>query len=377
MSTAVEPFAVTPAFWSGKRVFLTGHTGFKGSWLLHWFDMLGAICRGYALAPETEPAMFELTEAARLCDHVLGDVRDAATLRAALLAFRPDIVIHMAAQPLVRRSYREPAETMATNVMGTVNLLEACRACDTVGAVVIVTTDKCYANREWSFGYRENDPLGGKDPYSASKACAEIVTEAWRASFLEQDGPISRTLPTASARAGNVIGGGDYSEDRLLPDAVRAFAQGAPVVIRAPGAVRPWQHCLDPLGGYLHLARACFEAGASHARAYNFGPAPDQLLTVGELVTRFCAAWGEGPHWHHAAGEAHLKEAGLLLLDAGLAQRALGWRHLPDFDAALAATVNWYRAALNREAPAALSALTRAQISALTGATTAPAAAIV
>lgn len=375
MEAAAGPFAVTPAFWAGKRVFVTGHTGFKGSWLVHWLDMLGAICRGYALAPDTEPAMFEITEAARLCDHVLGDVRDSPALRAALLAFRPDIVIHMAAQPLVRRSYREPVETMATNVMGTVNLLEACRACHSVGAVVIVTTDKCYANREWAFAYRENDPPGGKDPYSASKACAEIVTEAWRASFLDADGPVSRALPTASARAGNVIGGGDYSEDRLLPDAVRAFAQGAPVVIRAPEAVRPWQHCLDPLAGYLQLARACFETGAEHARAYNFGPAPDQLLTVGALVTRFCTAWGMGAAWRHEPGAPHLREAGLLLLDAGLAQRALGWRPLPDLEAALAASVVWYKAALNREGPAALTALTRAQIATLTGAARAPAAA--
>ncbi len=359
---------IEPAFWSGKRVFLTGHTGFKGSWMLHWLHMLGAVTRGYALAPDTQPSMFELTAASELCDHIVGDIRDAERLRAALVAFKPDIVIHAAAQPLVRRSYRDPVGTFSSNVMGTVNLLEACRASDSVASVVIVTTDKCYVNAEWPFAYRENDPLGGKDPYSASKACAEIVTHAWRESFFSSHSPLSRQVPVASARAGNVFGGGDYSEDRLLPDAVRAFVEGEPLVIRSPSAVRPWQHCLEPIAGYFRLARACYEGGAAYAQSYNFGPASEQLLTVSEIATAFAQRWGGGAGWTHQPGEAHLKEAGLLLLDSGLAQRSLGWRQMSDVHAGLEATVAWYRAAADGTSPAELAALTQAQIVALAGA---------
>lgn len=360
-------FDLDKAFWSGKRVFLTGHTGFKGSWMLHWLDMLGCVTRGYSLPPDTRPSMFELTGAAELCDHVPGDIRDASALREALVAFRPDIVIHAAAQPLVRRSYQDPVETFSSNVMGTINLLEACRTSESVGSVVVVTTDKCYSNAEWPFAYRENDPLGGKDPYSASKACAEIVTHAWRESYFSSVSPLSRQVRVASARAGNVFGGGDYSEDRLLPDAVRAFTGNEPLVVRSPEAVRPWQHCLEPIAGYLRLARACYEGGAEYAQGYNFGPSADQLMTVGDLATAFAERWGEGADWQHQPGEAHLREAKLLLLDSGLAQRSLGWRQMGDVFAGLDATAVWYQAAADRASPAELSKLTRAQIAQMAG----------
>lgn len=362
-STQGRPhFHVEQAFWSGKRVFLTGHTGFKGSWMLHWLDMLGAVTRGYALAPDTEPSMFGLTAASELCDHIVGDIRDAERLRAALVAFQPDIVIHAAAQPLVRRSYRDPVDTFSSNVMGTINVLEACRRSDSVASIVVVTSDKCYLNAEWPFAYRETDALGGKDPYSASKACAEIVTHAWRESFFSANSPLSRQVPVASARAGNVFGGGDYSEDRLLPDGVRAFIKKEPLVIRSPAAVRPWQHCLEPIAGYLRVARACYEGGAAYARSYNFGPASEQLLTVGEIATAFAERWGGCAAWTHQAGEAHLKEAGLLLLDSGLAQRSLGWRQMSDVFAGLDAAAEWYRAAAEGASPTELAALTRTQI---------------
>ncbi len=358
-------FGVNPAFWSGKRVFLTGHTGFKGSWMLHWLHMLGAVTRGYALAPGTGPSMFELTAASDLCDHIVGDVRDADRLRVALVAFQPDIVIHAAAQPLVRRSYRDPVDTFSSNVMGTINLLEACRSSDSVAAIVIVTSDKCYANAEWPFAYRENDALGGKDPYSASKACAEIVTNAWRESFFSSNSLLSRHVPVASGRAGNVFGGGDYSEDRLLPDAVRAFTKKEPLVIRSPFAVRPWQHCLESIAGYLRLARACYEGGTAYARGYNFGPASEQLVTVSEMARAFAQRWGGGAVWEQQSGEAHLKEAGLLLLDSGLAQRTLGWRQMSDVFAGLDAAAVWYRAAAEGADASVLAALTRTQIAEL------------
>lgn len=361
-------FEIDEAFWSGKRVFLTGHTGFKGSWMLHWLQMLGAVTRGFALEPDSGPSMFALTAAGELCDSVIGNLRDANRLREALVTFRPDIVIHAAAQPLVRRSYRDPVDTFTSNVMGTINLLEACRKSDSAASIVIVTSDKCYANAEWPFAYRENDPLGGKDPYSASKACTEVVTHAWRESFFTSTSPLSRQVPVASARAGNVFGGGDYSQDRLVPDAVRAFTRGEPLVVRSPFAVRPWQHCLEPIGGYLRLARAGFEGGAAYARGFNFGPAPEQLLTVGEMAAAFAERWGGGATWKHVAGEEHLKEAGLLLLDSGLAQRSLGWRQTSDVFAGLEAAVVWYRAAAEGASSAELAALTRAQIAEIAGA---------
>lgn len=362
MTKEQKDLSVTPEFWRGKRVFVTGHTGFKGSWLVQWLHQLGAVCRGYALAPETTPAMFDVIGAADLCEHIVGDIRDRAAMEAAVKEFQPDIVIHMAAQPLVRRSYRQPVETFDVNVMGTVNLLEACRPVESVGSIVIVTTDKCYANNEWDYGYRENDPMGGKDPYSASKACSEIVTHAYRQSFFSDNSVIARITPVSSGRAGNVFGGGDYSEDRLIPDAIRAFTTSQPVEIRAPHAVRPWQHCLEPLSGYLQLARACFEHGADYAKAYNFGPAPDQLLTVGEIVDALVPLWGDGAEWRHTPGEAHLKEAKLLLLDPGLAQRELAWAPTIDFPKALAATADWYRAAHEGADVDAMRALTAKQI---------------
>ena len=357
-----DAFSVSRAFWRGKRVFVTGHTGFKGSWLVHWLDLLGASCRGYALAPETVPSMFERTGCAELCEHVVGDLRDAPALTKALVEHRPDVVIHMAAQPLVRRSYREPVDTFAVNVMGTANLLEACRASDSVGAVVVVTTDKCYVNNEWEFAYRENDALGGKDPYSASKAAAELVTHAYRQSFFTDASTISRPVPVSSGRAGNVFGGGDYSEDRLIPDAIRAFGAGQPLTVRSPDAVRPWQHCLESLSGYLRLARACFENGAEHAKGYNFGPSTDQILTVREVVEAIVTAWGAGAEWRHEPGEKHLKEARLLLLDSGLAERELGWRRSLSFAGALEASVTWYRAAHDGADVQTLRNLTREQI---------------
>ena len=255
-------------FWRGKRVFLTGHTGFKGGWLAIWLESLGASVFGYALAPVTTPSLFEITRLDESVDSILADVRDAQKLSDAIRRAEPDIVFHLAAQPLVRASYRDPVETYSTNVMGTVHLLEAVRQTDSVRAVVVVTTDKCYDNREWEWGYRENDPLGGYDPYSSSKAAAELVTAAYRNSYFLA----SEVAAVASARAGNVIGGGDWSEDRLIPDIVRAVSDGKPVRIRNPDAIRPWQHVAEPLAGYIRLAQHLYTDGAGFAQAWNFGP---------------------------------------------------------------------------------------------------------
>lgn len=324
-------------FWRGKRVLVTGHTGFKGSWLALWLVQLGAKVSGYALAPPTLPSLFELAQIGELVDSHLGDVRDGETLSRITDTARPEIVFHLAAQPLVRESYKEPVATYATNVMGTVNLLEAVRRCDTVLAVVVVTTDKCYDNREWCWGYRENEPLGGYDPYSSSKACAELVTAAYRSSFFQAGGAL------ASARAGNVIGGGDWAADRLVPDCLRALLAQAPVRIRNPHAIRPWQHVLEPLAGYLLLARRLYEAGSDFAEAWNFGPAEEDARPVDWIVKRLCALWGENAGWQLDPGE-HPHEASYLKLDCAKARTRLGWRPQWDLETALAAIVAWTRA---------------------------------
>lgn len=324
-------------FWAGRRVFLTGHTGFKGGWLALWLTELGAEVHGYALAPPTTPCFFDVAGVReRLASHTLADLRDAAALKTAMAAARPDIVLHLAAQPLVRQSYVEPVETFAANVMGTIHLLEAVRATPGVNAVVSVTTDKCYENREWVWPYRENEALGGHDPYSASKACAELVTAAWRRSFLAAAG-----VQLASARAGNVIGGGDWAADRLIPDFLRAADAGKTLVIRAPHAIRPWQHVLEPLAGYLLLAeRLC--SAPDFAEAWNFGPGDDDARPVSWIVDTLCARV-PGAAWRlDAAPQPH--EANTLKLDSAKARSRLSWRPRWRLDAALAHTLAWHLA---------------------------------
>jgi CDP-glucose 4,6-dehydratase len=340
--------------WAGRSVFVTGHTGFKGSWLSMWLSMLGARVAGYALAPETNPSLFLAADvSASLTANHEADVRDGAALRQAMAEAQPELVLHLAAQPLVRRAYREPADTWSTNVMGTVNVLEAARACPSVRAVVVVTTDKCYENQEWLWGYRETDRLGGRDPYSASKAAAELVVHSYRKSFFESSGVL-----LASARAGNVIGGGDFSEDRLVPDAARSVEAGCSLSIRSPEATRPWQHVLESLHGYLLLSERLLEGGTSFADAFNFGPVADDNLPVGELLTALRKHWPQ-LDWQidRVLGAPH--EAGYLYLDASKARRELGWQPRWALDAALAHTAAWYRGWLDG---ADLATLSRAQI---------------
>jgi len=355
-------FPVEAAFWRGRRVFLTGHTGFKGSWLWLWLGELGAVTRGYALPPETAPSMFQAAALEKRGEHLIGDIRDAARLRAGLREFQPEIVIHLAAQALVRRSYREPLETFATNIQGTANLLDACRGLPGLRAVVVVTTDKCYENRELLEPYREVDRLGGRDPYSASKACAEIIGAAYRQSYVA-----GGATAVATARAGNVFGGGDYSEDRLIPDAVRAYAAGRPLTVRNPAALRPWQHVTGPLGGYLMLARALFQAGQQFAVPFNFGPLPDRQMTVSDVIERFTRVWGGGARWVHEADAEAVHEAGLLLLDSTRARTELGWQPQTSLEAALDYTAAWYRALQEGRSAGDLQRLTVEQIALLHG----------
>jgi CDP-glucose 4,6-dehydratase len=332
---------VTPDGWRGRRVFVTGHTGFKGAWLCLLLRHLGAVVTGYALAPATEPSLFEL---AGVRDHIRdlrGDVRDRDALTRALRESRPEVVLHLAAQSLVRASYAEPVETLATNVMGTAHLLEASRQTEGVRAVVVVTSDKCYENRERIWGYRESDPMGGFDPYSASKGCAELVTAAWRRSFFASAGDTAPAA-VASARAGNVIGGGDWAADRLVPDCVRAFQAGHCVRIRRPEAVRPWQHVLEPLGGYLHLAELLLDGGARFAEGWNFGPREDDARPVRWVVQRAVELWGGDARWE-MCGEEHPHEAGWLHLDCSKARVHLGWRPRTDVTQAMDWTIGWYR----------------------------------
>ena len=326
------------AFWRGRRVFITGHTGFKGGWLALWLQHLGADVAGLALAPPTTPSLFGLARVGQGMQSVIADVRDAAAVQRAMSGFRPELVLHLAAQPLVRLSYAQPADTLATNVMGTVHVLEAARACGTVRAIVNITTDKCYQNREWLWPYREDEAMGGHDPYSASKGCAELVSAAWRDSFLRAAG-----IALATARAGNVVGGGDWAADRLVPDVLRAFDAGVPVQIRHPGAVRPWQHVLEPLSGYLALARGLLQQGDALAQAWNFGPHTDDARPVRWIVERLARRWGAGARWH-CDGAPQPHEAQALRLDIHKAQCGLGWRPRWRLDTALDHTLAWHQA---------------------------------
>lgn len=334
METLVGP---DPAFWAGKRVFLTGQTGFKGAWLWLWLRRLGAIPMGFALEPAPGPNLWREVGASE-DEAWVGDIREAQELARRMEAAKPEIVLHLAAQALVRRSYAEPVETIATNVVGTMNVLEAVRRTESVKAVVSVTTDKVYLNREWVWPYREDDALGGRDPYGASKACAEILTAAWRQSFLADRG-----TKVATARAGNVIGGGDWSADRLLPDCIAALGRGEPILVRNPHATRPWQHVLEPLCGYLLLAqRLCQEDGHDFAEAWNFGPDPADVRSVTWVANRIVEAWGAGAQWK-PSDESGPHEAGLLAVDAAKARAHLGWCPRLSLREALAWTIDWAR----------------------------------
>lgn len=336
----VEDLEMKVAFWRGKRVFLTGHTGFKGSWLSLWLQHMGADTIGYALESPSSPSFFDVAMVADGMTSLRGDIRNLDDLSNALEKYQPEIVIHMAAQSLVRLSYREPVETYATNVMGSVHLLEAVRHCPSVQAVVMVTSDKCYENREWPWGYRECETMGGHDPYSNSKGCSELVTSAYRRSFFGAGGHLARV---ASARAGNVIGGGDWALDRLIPDMVRATEQGQPVSVRNPDAIRPWQHVLEPLSGYLTLAERLYEGDSSVCEGWNFGPRDDEAKPVRWIAERFTRLWGDGASWVQDHGN-HPHEAHYLKLDCSKARAALGWTPRWSLEQALTHVVSWHRA---------------------------------
>lgn len=326
-------------FWAGKRVLVTGHTGFKGSWLILWLRELGAEVAGYALEPPTDLSLWrQLALEKEILSHA-ADVRDFPALMRVFREMRPDIVFHLAAQSLVRPSYEDPVGTYATNVMGTVHLLEAVRQTSGVQVVVNVTSDKCYENREWIRGYREDDPMGGRDPYSSSKGCAELVTAAYRSSFFDK---ASDGTAIATVRAGNVIGGGDWAADRLVPDFVRATQQGVPVRIRNPLATRPWQHVLEPLYGYLSLAERLWEQGAAYAGGWNFGPADEGAVPVETVISTLVSLWGAPARWIGDPGP-HPHEAHFLRLDSSKARSLLHWKPRLDLPTALAWTVEWYK----------------------------------
>ena len=329
---------MNPSFWHKKRVFLTGHTGFKGGWMSLWLQSLGAEVTGYALAPSTLPNLFDEANIGEGMKSIIGDVRDLPALQKAMQHARPEIVIHMAAQPLVRFSYEQPVDTFATNVMGTVHVLEAARQCRSVKSLVNVTTDKCYENREWVWGYREDEPMGGYDPYSSSKGCVELVSAAYRKSFFVDAG-----IAMATARAGNVIGGGDWACDRLIPDILRALQAGEPVAIRNPHATRPWQHVLEPLSGYLVLAERLVIEGQAYAEGWNFGPHDEDARAVRWIVERLCATWGEGASWLLQSGN-HPHEANYLKLDISKARHRLQWSPRWSLDLALEKIIEWHRA---------------------------------
>ncbi|WP_413287834.1 CDP-glucose 4,6-dehydratase [Bdellovibrio sp. HCB337] len=327
--------SVVSSFWKNKKVFLTGHTGFKGSWMSLWLHKMGAQVTGYALQPPTNPSLFEAAGIASLIQSHIGDIRDFENLKKVLSDAKPDIIIHMAAQPLVRYSYSNPIETYMTNVMGTVYLLEAAKAVPSIRAIVNVTTDKCYENKEWHWGYRENEALGGYDPYSSSKACSELVTSAYRQSF---------KIAVASARAGNVIGGGDWAEDRLIPDIIKSFSKNESVKVRNPNSIRPWQHVLEPLCGYLVLAQKLFEQGADYAQAFNFGPTESDAREVEWIVKKMVGMWGGDAAYTLTKDPNAVHEATYLKLDHSKARTLLQWEPRWGLEKTLESIVTWSKA---------------------------------
>lgn len=332
---------MTPEFWKGRRVLVTGHTGFKGAWLSLWLQQAGAEVIGFALDPPTKPSLFEAANVAEGMTSIVGDVRELENITRVIFSHRPEVVLHLAAQSLVRYSYAAPIETYAVNVMGTAHVLEAVRQSESVRAVVVVTSDKCYENREWVWGYRENEPMGGKDPYSNSKGCAELVTAAYRASFFPAEKYAEHGVAVASARAGNVIGGGDWAQDRLIPDMVRAFAEERSVVIRSPHAIRPWQHVLEPLDGYLTLAEKLVENGPEYGGGWNFGPYESDARPVGWIVERLAELWGAGARWE-LDDRPQPPEAHYLKLDSSQARARLGWKPRLTLAETLEGIVAWY-----------------------------------
>ena len=351
--------SIDPAFWCGKRIFLTGHTGFKGSWLSLWLQNLGAELTGYSLNPPTNPSLFELAGIKDLISSIEGDIRDTKCLTRSMQVANPQIVIHMAAQPLVRYSYQNPVETYSINVMGTVNMLEAVRVSPGVQAVVIITTDKCYENREWCWSYRENEPMGGYDPYSNSKGCVELVSAAYRSSFFNPEDYANHGVALATVRAGNVIGGGDWASDRLIPDVIAAFEQGKPVRIRNPHAIRPWQHVLEPLRGYLMLTERLVHEGPVFGEGWNFGPKEEDARPVSWVVEQMAKCWGGSAQWQVDDSE-HPHEANYLKLEISKAWSRLYWRPVLHLSDALNLTVDWAR---QRNKDANMLSITQQQIS--------------
>ena len=336
-------YMVNSSFWSGKKVFLTGHTGFKGSWLSLWLQSMGAEVHGFALEPPTSPALFDEANVTDGMVSTIGDICDFEAVLNAIEVCRPDVVIHMAAQPLVRYSYQAPVETYATNVMGTVHVLEAARKIGTAKAIINVTTDKCYENKEWVWGYREDEPMGGYDPYSNSKGCSELVTSAYRNSYFQKSG-----IALSSARAGNVIGGGDWADDRLVPDILRAFEKKLSVNIRNPKAIRPWQHVLEPLAGYLLLAQQLYIEGDLFAEGWNFGPHDEDARPVQWIVEHMVSAWGNGANWN-LDSSSHPHESNYLKLDISKAKSKLGWHPRWNLATALDKITDWHHAWLAKE----------------------------
>lgn len=333
----METMGINPDFWNNRKVLVTGHTGFKGSWLSLWLQQLGSKLTGYSLLPPSSPNMFEACRIAEGMNSVHGDIRNLEDLKKTIGEKQPEIVIHLAAQALVRQSYDDPPETWSSNIIGTANVLEACRQCDSVRAVVIITTDKCYANQQWPWPYRETDTLGGYDPYSASKACAELVSSSYRDSFFK---PAGKAL--ATTRAGNVIGGGDWGQDRLIPDVITAVLNGQPPEIRSPHAVRPWQFVLEPLAGYLMLVERLYDEGDEFAEAWNFGPNQDLTLSVGEIVSRIGQHFDQELTWQPQPGN-HPHETDLLRLDSSKAIRELGWQPKLNIEQTITMLCRWYQ----------------------------------